>query len=332
MDPMLIWDMTLSWNRRFRDRTTLPRLRAAGFGVVGLTIGSDQSTEARREAEAGIAAVADWIAAEPDGYLLIRSTDDVRRAQREGRLGIELNFQGIGPLEGSVEMLRHFHGLGVRHVGLAWNDANAAASSATRGEDKGLTPFGKALIRGMERIGIIVDGAHASYRTVMDVAAACTKPFIVSHANVAALPAAATYKNLRDDQIRACAATGGVIGISGLGTYLDDLGATPAAMFRQIDHVAQLVGAAHVGLGLDYVTDIPAFWKLVAEKPEVWPAPGGGPMAESAFFEPEWVPDLRALLEGAGYAAADVACILGGNWLRVAEACWQPAPGLSGWR
>lgn len=322
MNPMLIWDMTLSWNRRFRDRTTLPRLRAAGYGVIGLTIGSDQSAEARREAEAGIASVAEWISADPAGYLLVRTADDVRRAQREGMLGIELNFQGIGPLEGNVEMVRYFHELGVRHIGLVWNDANAAGSSATRGEDKGLTPFGKALIRELERVGIIVDGAHASYRTLMDAIAESTKPVIVSHGNVAALPAAAPYKNLKDDQILACAATGGVVGISGLGTYLDDLRATPEAMFRQIDHVAQLVGAAHVALGLDYVTDIPTFWKLVSEKPEVWPAPDGGPMATSAFFEPEWVHDLRTLLEGAGYDGAHIAGILGGNWLRVAEACW----------
>jgi membrane dipeptidase len=312
----------LSWNRRFRDDTTLPRLRAAGYGVVGLTIGSDQSAEAQREAEAGITCIADWIAANKDGYLLVRSADDVRRAQREGMLGIELNFQGIGPLAGSIAMVRHFHELGVRHIGLVWNDANLAGSSATRGEDQGLTPFGRALIREMERVGIIVDGAHASYRTVMDAIAESTKPFIISHANVAALPSAAAYKNLQDDQILACAATGGVIGISGLGTYLDDLRATPEAMFRQIDHVAQLVGAAHVGLGLDYVTDIPAFWTLVSEKPEVWPAPDGGSMATSAFFEPEWVHELRALLERAGYAVVDVAGILGGNWLRVAQACW----------
>ncbi len=322
MNRMLIWDMTLSWNRRFRDHTTLPRLRATGYGVVGLTIGGDSSAEAGREAETGIAAVADWIAAAPDSYLLVRTAEDAKRAAREGMLGIELNFQGIGPLGGSVEMVGRFHELGVRHIGLVWNDANAAGSSATRGEDKGLTPFGKALIREMERVGIIVDGAHASYRTVMDAIAECAKPFIVSHGNVAALPSAAPYKNLRDDQILACAATGGVIGISGLGTYLDDLRATPEAMFRQVDHVAQLVGAAHVGLGLDYVADTPTFWELVGEKPEVWPAPGGGSMATSAFFEPEWVHELRALLEGAGYSEADVAGILGGNWLRVAEACW----------
>ncbi len=322
MSPVLIWDMTLSWNRRFRDRTTLPRLRAAGYGVVGLTIGGDSSAEAGRKAEEGIAAVADWIAAEPDHYLLVRTAEDALRAQREGKLGIELNFQGVGPLGGSVEMVRYFHGLGVRHIGLVWNDANPAGSSATRGVDNGLTPHGKALIREMERCGIIVDGAHASYRTVMDAIAECTKPFIVSHTNVAALAAAAPYKNLQDDQIAACAATGGVIGISGLGSYLDDLRATPEAMFRQVDHVAQLVGAAHVGLGLDYVTDTPSFWKMVREKPEIWPAPDGGAMARSAFFEPEWVHELRALLEKAGYVTADVAGILGGNWLRVAAACW----------
>ncbi|GGJ43152.1 membrane dipeptidase [Neoroseomonas lacus] len=320
MNPMLIWDMTLSWNRRFRDRVTLPRLHAAGYGVVGLTVGGDLSTEARREAEAGIAAVVEWIAAEPARYVLIRTTDDVLHARRDGKLGIELNFQGIGPLEGSIELIGHFHALGIRHIGLVWNDANLAGSSATRGADTGLTQHGRALIHGMERAGIMVDGAHASYRTVMEAIDACAKPFIISHANVASL--APSYKNLTDDQISACAATGGVIGVSGLGSYLDDPRAMPDAMYRQIDHVAQLVGPAHVGLGLDYVTDAPLFWRMVRERPEIWPAPDGGPMAQSLFFEPERVHDLAALLDRAGYAVADIGGILGGNWQRVAAACW----------
>ena len=318
-----VWDMTMSWNRRFRDRKTLPRLRAAGFRVVGLTIGGDLAADARREAEASIASVTAWIDEHPGEYLLLRSAEDARRAREEGKLGIELNFQGIGPLEGSVGLVAHFHALGVRHIGLVWNDANAAGGSATRGEDAGLTAHGRALVRAFEEAGILVDGAHAGHRTVMDAIACCTRPFIISHANVAAL--APSYKNLADDQILACAGTGGVIGVSGLGSYLDDLRATPEALFRQIDHIVQLVGPAHVGLGLDYVTDQPLFWRMVDERPELWPAADGGPMPRSCFFEPERVHELARLMAGAGYAPGDVEAVLWGNWLRVAAACWRAA-------
>lgn len=319
----LVWDMTMSWNRRFRDRTTLPRLRAAGFRVVGLTVGGDLAADARREAEAGIAAVTEWIAEYPDEYLLLRSAEDARRARAEVRLGIELNFQGVGPLEGSLGLVAHFHALGVRHIGLVWNDANAAGGSATRGEDTGLTARGRALVRAFEQAGILVDGAHAGHRTVMDAIGCSTKPFIISHANVAAL--APSYKNLADDQILACAGTGGVIGVSGLGSYLDDLRATPEALFRQIDHIVQRVGPAHVWLGLDYVTDQPPFRRMVEERPQLWPAAGGGPMPRSCFFEPERVHDLARLMDAAGYTPGDVEAVLWGNWLRVAAACWRAA-------
>jgi membrane dipeptidase len=315
-----VWDMTLSWNAMFRDAVTLPRYKAAGFDVVGLSVGSDRP-EAGRLARESIAAVHETVAQNPDSFLIVRTTEDVRRAQREGKLALELHFQGTGPLEGDVGQIGYFHELGVRHMGLVWNDENLAGSSATRGVDKGLTAYGATLVKEMNRIGVIVDGAHTSYRTTMDAMEICEAPFIISHGNVEAL--ASSYKNLKDDQIKACAATGGVIGISGLGTYLDDLKATPEALFRQIDYVAELVGPQHVGLGLDFVTDEPRFWELVKQHPEIWPGPDGGSMAQSGFFAPEGIRPLRALLQQAGYKDEEVAGILGENWFRVCKACWR---------
>lgn len=320
MTTPIVWDMTLSWNRMFRDELTLPRFKAAGFDVVGLSVGAD-TADAPSIAEASIAAVHDTVARFPERYLIAYTPQDIRRAQREGKLALELNFQGTGPLAGSVQQVAHFHRLGVRHMGLVWNDQNLAGSSATRGVDRGLSAYGRQLVREMNRVGVIVDGAHASYRTTMDAMSICEAPFIVSHTNVYAL--APAYKNLRDDQIDACAATGGVIGISGLGSYLDDLEATPQALFRQIDYVAQRVGSQHVGLGLDFVTDAPAFWKLVAAHPQIWPGPDGASMPESKFFEPEGIGPLRRLLLDAGYSEHDVAGIFGANWLRICDRCWK---------
>lgn len=89
--------------------------------MVGLTIGSDQSVKPA-EAEAGIAFVTDWIAADPAGYLLgSHRGRRGRRARRDGMLGIELNSRASAHSKGRVEMLRYFHELGVRHIGLVWS-------------------------------------------------------------------------------------------------------------------------------------------------------------------------------------------------------------------
>lgn len=320
MTSPVVWDMTLSWNAMFRDAVTLPRYKAAGFDVVGLTIGSDRTVGANL-VQQNIAAVLKTVSDYPGDFLVAHTTDDIRRAQRERKLALQLNFQGTGPLEGSLQRLTYFRDLGVRQMGLVWNDENLAGSSSTRGMDRGLTAFGRSLVKEMNRVGVIVDGAHASYRTTMEAMEVCEAPFIISHSNVNAL--ASSYKNLECDQIRACAATGGVIGISGLGAYLGDLSATPEAMFRQIDHVAELVGVEHVGLGLDFVTDAPAFWKLVRANPQIWPGSKGGSMTESCFFEPEGIHPLRGLLIGAGYVEKEIEAIFGENWFRVCKSCWK---------
>ncbi|MGT2509597.1 dipeptidase [Cupriavidus basilensis] len=287
--------------------------------MVGLTIGTDRDDNpepARRSIEE-----LQSLTAVDDRFMVIRSVTEVEVARREKKLGIELNFQGTRLLGGSLEVLSEFAELGVRHVGLIWNEANEAGSSSTRGPDNGLTAHGKSLIHRMEREGIIVDGAHASERTTMDAIACCQKPFVISHTNCHALEP--SYKNVKDHQIEACARTGGVLGISGFGTYLGDSQATTESLFRHIDHVAQLVGPKHVGLGLDFVTKPDVFWQMVLQAPSIWPGKNGGSMSPCRFASHEQLSELATTLHVHGYSAEDVDGIMGANWFRVARACWK---------
>ena len=130
------------------------------------------------------------------------------------------------------------------------------------------------------------------------------------------------YRNIRDDQIRACAATGGVIGLNGLGEFLDDDRATSASIFRHLDHMVQLVGAEHVGLGLDYVRNEARFWNWVRDNAHMWPAGPNG-RTGSAFAQPEQVEELTEAMLRAGYPEDAVRGVLGGNWLRVARQVWR---------
>jgi len=151
--------------------------------------------------------------------------------------------------------------------------------------------------------------------------AASTRPVVFSHANPRAL--IDHPRNITDEQIRACAATGGVVGINGISLFLGD--ASSETVARHIDYVAQLVGAAHAGIGLDFlfapdVDDSPPgrdrdYW---------WPPEAGYGTAHSAIalVQPEQLPELTDILLRRGYSEADVLAILGGNFLRAAEAAW----------
>lgn len=309
----ILWDKTIAWNSWFRDELTLPRLKRAGYSVIGLTVGGGNG--GLEAAMQGLASVSETVERQPDEYRIVRSIADVDAAQQEGQLALELNFQGTDPLQGRLEAIEEFWKMGVRQMGLVWNSDNAAGSSVTSATDAGLTKFGRQLVARMNRVGMIVDGSHVGYRTTMDAMHASQAPLIFSHSNVYAI--APSYKNLKDDQIVACAQSGGVIGISGFGTYFDDLQVPAHAMFRQIDYVCELVGARHVGLGLDFVCNPLSLWEKVRTNPQLWPG-----VRESRFFPPEEVADLINLMVTAGYSDHDIADIQGRNWHRVSADIW----------
>jgi membrane dipeptidase len=171
----------------------------------------------------------------------------------------------------------------------------------------------------MNRVGMLVDCAHTGYRTTMETLEASTSPAIISHTNVRAL--GDHPRCVRDDQIQACAATGGVLGITGLSAFLGEGGATPERLVDHIDHVAELVGPQHAGLGLDYVYDLPTFEFFVARMPDRYPPDQG--YAEMAQLELEDIPRITAELLRRGYAEKEIRGILGENWLRVCGEVWD---------
>lgn len=318
----LVWDNTFPFGPSCGPHrahvATLDRMRASGYGCVTLTVASDN--EDMPLAMKKLAHDIRWFREHSDRYVVAGSADDVLRARREGKLAVVLSFQGTLPFERETGFVEIYYRLGVRQALMAYNQRNNVGDGCHERTDSGLSRFGVDLVREMNRVGMIVDCTHTGYRTSMDVFEVAQGPVVFSHSNPRALWE--HERNIRDDQALACARTGGVIGINGVGIFMGENDTRTETLFRQIDYWVNLVGPAHVGIGLDVVSDKSALLALVAEKADKYPA-GQRYDVEVDFAWPEQVPGLTELMLQHNYPEADVRAILGENWLRVARQVWR---------
>jgi len=296
--------------------------RGAGFSFTSLTMSVDNEASPA-EVYAKLAKIRHKLSRHPDTITLVDSVADIRQAKQDGRLGVGFHFQGTEPVGRDLANVGAYYKLGVRWMLMAYNFQNNVGVGCIEGEtnDIGLSAFGKDLVAEMNRVGMIVDCSHSGHRTTMDAMAASTAPCIFSHSNPRALfdhP-----RNIRDDQIKACAATGGVIGVNGVGQFMGEkTRVTIDHMLRHIDYLAEKVGPRHIALGLDYMTPLhcQVLYDFYGGNVS---AKIGMPELPWAFFDPAEVPALLNRLLDKGYSVEDVRGIAGENFLRVAEQVWK---------
>ena len=229
-----------------------------------------------------------------DGRLrLLRAPADLAAARGEGLHGALMALEGGDALEGRAERVQEFHALGVRSIQLVHYRINELGDIQTEPTRHGrLTDAGAEVIRAMNRLGMIVDGAHAARQTLLDMLEVSRTPIIVSHTGPAGLRR--SRRHLTDDLLRAVAAKGGVIGV----WPMTSRGATTIEDFaREIAYVRDVVGVDHVGVGTDMA---------------------GLAAATSILTYREFTPVPAALL-AAGFGEDDIRKILGGNVARVFE-------------
>jgi membrane dipeptidase len=160
----------------------------------------------------------DIIDAHPADFVLATTADDIERAHREHKIAALMGVEGGHAIEDSLRLLRDYFALGVRYMTLThfntnnWADSQGDIDDPKVTHHNGLTPFGKEVVREMNRLGMMVDISHTADRTFWDALETSTAPLIASHSSCRAL---ANYtRNMTDDMIKALAAKGGVIQIN----------------------------------------------------------------------------------------------------------------------
>jgi membrane dipeptidase len=250
---------------------------------------------------------------------LATSMAEVERINADGKIAAILALEGCDGLGGDPALLRALYRLGVRMVAFTWDRRNPFADGTAVRNPGGLTDAGIAAVNEMFERHIIFDVSHLAEPGFWDAIDIVQGPIIASHSNARAV--CDHRRNLTDDQLRAIAETGGVIGLNFYGSFVDDTEPTLARMADHFEHIVKVAGIDHVGLGPDFVEG------SLRE------------LARTAFLESPhdpaiidiWIPDCQdidtlprftaALLER-GYGRDELAKLLGQNFLRVFREVW----------
>ncbi len=294
------------------------------FTAISATISNGSDTSAGEVFERMRATNRYW-KDRADKYLQVFTVEDIHAAKASRRLGMHHNFQSGNPLDGDLSNLEKYYHLGLRQMNFTYNVDNELASgcvSNSGGTDTGLTTFGEAAVREMNRLGIVVDASHSSNQTAIDAATLSTRPVVLSHSNVATFQP--IDRNASDPAIKTVAATGGVICINFIGGFLNPQGdATPFSIAKHAHYIRNLVGPEHVGAGSDYVFNYAETLDWVLRNPTQFP-PEMGYASPSHMGKPGEVWGVVKELEATfGWKDHEIRGLLGANILRVYRDVWR---------
>ncbi len=312
------------------DAATAAQVHASGLTAFKLSIGGSSGGYA--ETSADIAAIDKAIGLSPDVYMKINRLEDFAEAKRTNRVGVIFSFEAADMLDGKVDNIDHFSGLGVRVMQLSYNTVSPFASGVMAAQPSaGLTPLGREAVARMNATGVTLDLSHADEASTLSAMAASTRPVAITHAGCAAVHA--HPRNKSDAVLRAVADKGGVVGIYEL-SYLSE-GPEQQSLdvyLAHMLHALDVCGEDHVGIGSDAILTpfdtspaSMAEWdaSIAARKAAGVGAPGEGrPPFVEGLNRPDRAEVIARALLDRGQPVRVVEKILGTNFQRVFAETW----------
>lgn len=241
---------------------------------------------------------------------IIRRKEDFDTAETEKKLAVVIGVEGLSFIREDLDLLYVLYMLGVRHSTLTWNEQNALATGVKGDPQRGLTEVGKQCVKKMNKLGIVVDVSHTNEKTFWDICEASSFPIIASHSNCRKL--CDVKRNLYDEQLKAIASSGGVVGLNAFSEFIDadEKERTLEKLAEHMDHMVEVMGIDHVGLGFDFTgylhdeTDN-------SDRPKVI----------KGFEDITKAQKLIKLLGKKGYSSEDIEKIKYKNFVRVIKEC-----------
>ena len=293
---------------------------------IGVGIGGRDFADQARNTLLFVAGYNASIAARSDLFVRIDSAQDLASVHGSGRIGILIGTQTSSHFH-SLEDVNMYHGLGQRVSQLTYNSRNLIGNGATERVDGGVSDFGAAIIGRMNQVGMAVDVSHSGDRTTLDACELSSRPVLFTHSNSRVL-SGGHPRTKTDEAILAMARTGGVMGLTGVRMFVKDREPTTIEDYiDHFDHVRDLVGVEHLGVGSD--VDLQGYDDMPADEYEQLKS---AYKASYAFREkidiegvdhPRRMFDLTEALIRRGYTDDHIRGILGGNFQRVLGEIWE---------
>jgi len=250
--------------------------------------------------------------AESKAFRLVTSYKELIDAERRKKIGLIMGSEGGEIIEDNVDLLHIYYRLGLRVFGLMWNERNLLADGWDHAaDDRGLSDFGKQVVEEVERMGILIDLAHMAPKGWWGVMDMAKQPLLVSHTSTRG-PPNASDRAMTDDQLRAVADNGGIVGI--IAVYSEKtIRSVPdlKAYCDHVEYVAKVAGPEHTGLGPDL-----GYWFFENGVPENFGAWNDWKMTKD-LEDHSKLPDVIHELSRRGMSDKEIRLIARDNFVRV---------------
>jgi len=236
-----------------------------------------------------------------DNLVVTNNSESTLNAINESKIAAVIGVEGGHTIENSIDKLVQLYNMGMRYLTITWNNSTnwAVSASDSRTNTVGLSEFGKNVIRKMDSLGVIIDVSHVGIKTISDILEVTKNPIMATHSGVRAIKNSS--RNLYDNQIKAIANSGGVIGIVFYPTFIGDADndgdSDIADVIAHIDYIVNLVGVDYVAIGSDF--------------------DGTSGYLVEGLSDVTKYPVLTMALLKHGYTHAQIRKILGENFLRI---------------